>query len=153
MTPEQQARVEIDKLLVAAGWSVQPRANADLTAAQGIAICEFPLKPGHGFADYLLYVDGAAVGVIEAKRAGIPLTGVETQTAKYSVGLPDNLPAPRRPLPKGRPRHTLLRLPTGLFYAQGVKANVLFFDRKPASETRGPNPSGSTISAPTNTSP
>src|SRR6266540_3457896 len=31
--------------------------------------------------------------------------------------------------------HTLLRLPTGLFYAQGVKANVLFFDKKPASET------------------
>jgi hypothetical protein len=31
--------------------------------------------------------------------------------------------------------HTLLRLPIGLFYAQGVKANVLFFDRKPASET------------------
>lgn len=30
--------------------------------------------------------------------------------------------------------HTLLRLPTGLFYSQGVKANVLFFDRKPASE-------------------
>ena len=36
---------------------------------------------------------------------------------------------------------TLLRLPTGVFYAQGVKANVLFFDRKPASEkpwTRDP---------------
>jgi type I restriction enzyme M protein len=31
--------------------------------------------------------------------------------------------------------HTLLRLPTGIFYAQGVKANVLFFDRNPASET------------------
>ncbi|MBM4367686.1 MAG: SAM-dependent DNA methyltransferase [Deltaproteobacteria bacterium] len=31
--------------------------------------------------------------------------------------------------------HTLLRLPTGIFYAQGVKANVLFFDRKPASAT------------------
>ena len=31
--------------------------------------------------------------------------------------------------------HTLLRLPTGIFYAQGVKANVLFFERKPASET------------------
>jgi len=30
--------------------------------------------------------------------------------------------------------HTLLRLPTGIFYAQGVKANVLFFDRKPAQE-------------------
>jgi len=32
------------------------------------------------------------------------------------------------------PQHTLLRLPTGIFYAQGVKANVLFFDRKPAQE-------------------
>ncbi|MBI5482178.1 MAG: SAM-dependent DNA methyltransferase [Deltaproteobacteria bacterium] len=31
--------------------------------------------------------------------------------------------------------HTLLRLPTGIFYAQGVKANVLFFDRKPGSKT------------------
>ena len=31
--------------------------------------------------------------------------------------------------------HTLLRLPTGIFYAQGVKANVIFFDRKPPSET------------------
>ena len=31
--------------------------------------------------------------------------------------------------------HTILRLPTGLFYAQGVKANVLFFERKAASET------------------
>ena len=30
--------------------------------------------------------------------------------------------------------HTLLRLPTGIFYSQGVKANVLFFDKKPASE-------------------
>ncbi len=31
--------------------------------------------------------------------------------------------------------HTLLRLPTGVFYAQGVKANVLFFDKKPGAET------------------
>ena len=48
--------------------------------------------------------------------------------------------------------HTLLRLPTGIFYAQGVKANVLFFDRKPASESRGRRRSGSTTSAPTSTS-
>ena len=33
--------------------------------------------------------------------------------------------------------HTLLRLPTGLFYAQGVKATVSFFDNKPASEIMG----------------
>ena len=30
--------------------------------------------------------------------------------------------------------HTILRLPTGIFYAQGVKANVMFFDNKPASK-------------------
>ncbi len=41
----------------------------------------------------------------------------------------------RRNLLHGYDVHTLMRLPTGVFYAQGVKANVLFFDRKPASET------------------
>jgi len=41
----------------------------------------------------------------------------------------------RRELLKQCDVHTLLRLPTGIFYAQGVKANVLFFERKPASET------------------
>ena len=41
----------------------------------------------------------------------------------------------RRKLLQSCDVHTLLRLPTGIFYAQGVKANVLFFDRKPASET------------------
>ena len=41
----------------------------------------------------------------------------------------------RRELLKQADVHTLLRLPTGIFYAQGVKANVLFFDRKPARET------------------
>ncbi len=41
----------------------------------------------------------------------------------------------RRELLKQADVHTLLRLPTGIFYAQGVKANVLFFDRKPAQET------------------
>jgi len=40
----------------------------------------------------------------------------------------------RKSLLKNFDVHTLLRLPTGLFYAQGVKANVLFFDRKPPRE-------------------
>ena len=43
----------------------------------------------------------------------------------------------RRKLPHECDVHTLLRFPTGLFYAQGVKANVLFFDKKPASENVG----------------
>ena len=68
MPPEQETRIEIDKLLAAAGWSVQDRDKVNLTAGSGVAVREYPLKKGHGFADYLLYVDGAAVGVIEAKK-------------------------------------------------------------------------------------
>jgi len=69
----------------------------NLSAGSGIAVREFPLKSG--FADYLLYVDGKAVGVIEAKPAGHTLTGVETQSAKYADGLPAQLPNFRLPLP------------------------------------------------------
>lgn len=60
---------------------------------------EFPLAPGHGFADYLLYVDGQAVGALEAKKPGTTLSGVEPQSGKYAAGLPPELPAPIRPLP------------------------------------------------------
>lgn len=97
--PEQQARVEIDRLLVQAGWAVQDMAAVNLHAAQGVAIREFPLQAGFGFADYLLYVDGRACGVIEAKKQGATLTGVESQSARYAQGLPVALPAWCRPLP------------------------------------------------------
>ena len=66
MTPEQKARVSIDALLVAAGWHVCNVANANIHASTGVAIREFPLNSGYGFADYLLYVNGKACGVIEA---------------------------------------------------------------------------------------
>lgn len=98
-TPEQLARKTIDELLSAAGWHVQDRKQADIFAARGVAIREFPLKSGFGFADYMLYVDGAASGVVEAKKEGKTLTDVEIQTGKYSEGLPESLPAPRRPIP------------------------------------------------------
>jgi type I restriction enzyme R subunit len=68
-------------------------------AARGVALREFPLRRGHGFADYLLYVAGQAVGVAEAKREGSSLTGVEVQAARYSDGLPAPVPARVRPLP------------------------------------------------------
>jgi type I restriction enzyme R subunit len=84
---------------MAAGWVVCNPAEANITAHRGVAIREFPLKTGHGFADYMLYVDGKAAGVIEAKKRGSTLVGVEMQSAKYVVGLPDALPAWRRPLP------------------------------------------------------
>ncbi len=97
-TPEQKARREIDTDLMAAGWVVQSRDELDLTAGRGIAVREFPMKSGFGFADYLLYLDRKAIGAIEAKAEGT-LSGVEAQSAKYAAGLPDNLPAHRRPLP------------------------------------------------------
>jgi len=53
MTPEAKARVEIDKLLVQAGWHVCGMTGCDIHAAQGVAIREFPLNAGFGFADYL----------------------------------------------------------------------------------------------------
>jgi len=61
---------------------------------------------------------------------------------KAAVVVPDNVlfeggagETVRRNLLKECDVHTLLRLPTGIFYSQGVKANVLFFDRKEASKT------------------
>lgn len=98
-SPEARARENIDKQLIDAGWIVQSRDDADISAGRGVAIREFPMKSGFGEADYLLYVDGQAVGVVEAKKEGSTLTGFEIQTTKYSEGLPDSLPAPRRPLP------------------------------------------------------
>jgi type I restriction enzyme R subunit len=97
-TPEQRARREIDTDLTASGWLVQNLDVIDLTSGRGIAAREFKMKPGFGFADYMLYVDRKALGAVEAKAEGT-LTGVEAQSAKYAAGLPENLPAHRRPLP------------------------------------------------------
>ncbi|MDP2255549.1 MAG: DEAD/DEAH box helicase family protein, partial [Polaromonas sp.] len=82
-----------------AGWHVCNMLDANIHAARGVALREFPLNTGYGFADYLLYIDGKAAGVIEAKKEGSTLTGVEVQSARYAQGLPATLPAWRRPLP------------------------------------------------------
>ena len=99
MTPEEQARVNIDRLLERAGWVVQDLAALNVHAGRGVVVRELPLQPGHGTADYLLYLDGRAAGVVEAKPEGHTLTGVEAQSGKYGAGLPENLPAYLRPLP------------------------------------------------------
>lgn len=98
-TPEARARLEIDRLLTAAGWHVCDVKDTNLHAARGVACREFPLNPGHGEADYLLYVEGKAAGVIEAKKRGATLTGVERQSDRYAKGLPASLSAWSRPLP------------------------------------------------------
>ena len=97
MTPEKQARVLIDQHLRDAGWIIQDPNAINLDEGVGIAVREFPLKTG--YADYLLYADGKAIGVVEAKPKGYPLTGVETQSSKYTNGLPKDLPHYRLPLP------------------------------------------------------
>ena len=63
-------------------------------------------------------------------------------TGRAAVVLPDNVlfeggagEIVRKKLMETTELHTILRLPTGIFYAQGVKANVLFFDNRPASKT------------------
>ena len=96
-TPEERARLKIDAMLAAAGWVVQERAGINLDAARGVAVTELPFFSGE--PDYTLFVDGKAVGVVEAKPEGHSLVGVSHQTAKYVTGLPDEVPAWRRPLP------------------------------------------------------
>ena len=73
--------MEIDSQLAACGWMVQDYKHAAVAAAPGVAVRE--VQTDAGPADYVLFVDRQAVGVIEAKKAGTTLTGVEPQTRKY----------------------------------------------------------------------
>lgn len=97
--PEAEARVQIDAAFEVAGWVVQNRDEMNLSVSRGVAVREFKLKQKYGFADYLLFVDGKAVGVLEAKKAGNTLIGVEPQVTKYASGLPDGLNQPIEKLP------------------------------------------------------
>ncbi len=83
--------MEIDEQLAACGWEVQDYQHAAVAAAKGVAVREVPTEAGP--ADYVLYVDAQAVGVIEAKKEGTTLTGVEPQTRKYQAAYPEQLPA------------------------------------------------------------
>ena len=96
MTPEEQARQTIDRLLIEAGWVIQDFKHLNLAAARGIALREVPLKSGT--CDYLLLVDRQPVGVVEAKKEGTLLSGVAEQSGHYAANLPDFL-QPKGPLP------------------------------------------------------
>ena len=91
LNPEAAARINIDQQLEACGWVVQDYRHAAVAAAPGVAVREVPTEAGP--ADYVLFVDGQAVGVIEAKKEGTALTGVESQTLKYQAAYPGALPA------------------------------------------------------------
>ncbi|MEN6348258.1 MAG: type I restriction-modification enzyme R subunit C-terminal domain-containing protein [Syntrophomonas sp.] len=83
--PEQSARDNIDKQLISSGWLIQDMKGISLQAGPGVAVREYPTADGP--ADYILFVDGKPVGVIEAKRedAGFKLTVVEEQSSKYAT--------------------------------------------------------------------
>ncbi len=84
-------------MLELSGWSVQDAKAVDFAASRGIALREFPLSAG--FADYMLFVDRQAVGVVEAKKQGTTLSGVDTQSSKYLDGLPKHVRRVGTPLP------------------------------------------------------
>ena len=83
-TPEELARDRIDGRLQAAGWQVQHKDALDFNAGLGIAVREFQTDIGP--ADYVLFTDRRAVGVVEAKPDswGAKLTTVEEQSEGYA---------------------------------------------------------------------
>jgi len=85
MTPEAKARQQIDLKLQHAGWVVQDVKELNLSAALGVAVREYPTDTGP--ADYVLFVNRHAVGVIEAKKdtAGEVLTVAESQSERYAA--------------------------------------------------------------------
>ena len=89
--PEQKTRKRIDTTLEAAGWVVQDYRSPNLYAGTGVAVRE--LVTNAGPADYVLFVNRQTVGVIETKKKGTTLSGVEWQTVKYQSNIPEALPA------------------------------------------------------------
>ncbi len=84
-TPEQKARDTIDRQLQASGWMVQDNNKINLQAGTGIAVREYLTDAGP--ADYVLFVEGKPIGVIEAKRQeeGHILSSHEDQAEGYAA--------------------------------------------------------------------
>ncbi len=84
MSPEEKARIEIDKKLSAAGYILQDMAEFNPSGALGVAVREYPTNSGE--VDYLIFIDGKPVGVIEAKKSasGVNLTAVAEQSKRYA---------------------------------------------------------------------
>lgn len=82
LTPEQQARENIDNQLKQAGWLVQDLKDFNPSSGLGIAVREYPTESGT--ADYILFIDRRPAGVIEAKKEGYTLSQVHDQTLRYA---------------------------------------------------------------------
>jgi type I restriction enzyme R subunit len=84
MSPEEKARLEIDRKLELAGYVIQDMKEFDPTASLGVAVREYPANDGK--ADYVLFIDHVPVGVIEAKATdkGEKLLAVANQSSGYA---------------------------------------------------------------------
>lgn len=98
MKPEDKAREKIDELLKQVGFVIQDRAEFNRNASFGVAVREFVMSDGSK-ADYLLFVKGKACGVIEAKKEGVSLSGIEIQAKHYALHVSAELRVWQNPLP------------------------------------------------------
>ena len=98
--PELKARhKKINPLLKKAGWDIQHYKVANVHSHKGVAVEFFEMGGSVGQADYVLFINGQAVGIIEAKKEGEALAGKEPQSAKYSKGFPEEFDKLELPLP------------------------------------------------------
>lgn len=99
MTPEEKARKKIDQWFNEAGWRVVDREEYEPTMS-AVAVREGLLK-GNLEADYFLFINGKAVGVLEAKREEIDVSSdkVSSQVVTYARSVPDCYQTWRKPLP------------------------------------------------------
>lgn len=83
---ESETRIEIDAKLEAAGWVIQDKKAMNLMAGEqgvhGVAVREMDTDTGP--ADYMLFIQGKACGVVEAKREGTSLGQVAEQSKRYA---------------------------------------------------------------------
>jgi len=79
-TPEERAREVIDAKLAESGWVVQSRDAVNLTADPGAIVREFPLQGGHGYADYMLFVDRRPAAALDDKPDSDRVRSDEIQT-------------------------------------------------------------------------
>ena len=96
-TSEGSARVDLDQQLTAAGLAVQGVNELNLSAQRGVAVREFPTATGP--ADYLLFADRKAIGVVETKKEGTTLSVGHDQGSKYGTSKTKHIERWAAPLP------------------------------------------------------
>ncbi|MFH1005214.1 MAG: DEAD/DEAH box helicase family protein, partial [Bacteroidota bacterium] len=139
--PEQIARDNIDKQLIACGWVIQDKDKINLNESIGVVVRYYLTQNGKE-TDYVMFVDKKPVGVIEAKREeeGVRLTVHETQSEEYATSklkYLNNDPLPfvyestgdvtrftdfRDPKPRSRPVFTFHRPETFRFWLKKEKS-------------------------------